>query len=270
MPGTRTDVASHAGCARMTRAVLLAMVLVTACTRVDAQSDPPPTPRSAPTATRSTSSSTVSDLVVPSFSPTVVVAPSRSGRRPVIVVLHGMGDRAESICPAFADLVQGRAWIVCPRGTRYQGAVDRWTYSNDRTVVLTEINAALRALSLREPERADIARPILSGFSFGAWLVSQIALHSASEFPRAFAMDTHAVWSREQQSDYAHHGGRAALFSCTRDYIRDCRARCRETTTPLRLGCSTMPTLTHGYGHAYFEALRDRFEQLLATDSRFQ
>ena len=53
-----------------------------------------------------------SSLDVAGFPPAVLVAPSATSARPVVVLLHGRGDSPDWICEAFAPLVAGRAWLV--------------------------------------------------------------------------------------------------------------------------------------------------------------
>jgi hypothetical protein len=56
-------------------------------------------------------------LLVPGF-PEAVVAPplETSEARPVVVVLHGMGDRPEPHCEAWRAVTRAHAFVLCPRG----------------------------------------------------------------------------------------------------------------------------------------------------------
>ena len=92
-------------------------------------------------------------LTVPGFRDAAFVAPAGPGKRPVALALHGNFDRPEWICEEFSVLVEGRGWLLCPRGIPRRDAPeewDRWTYAG-RKRLLAEIAAGLAALAGRFP-----------------------------------------------------------------------------------------------------------------------
>ncbi len=208
-------------------------------------------------------SAAADELPVPRFASAVVVPPRLPGPRPVLVVLHGMGDSASAICPAFDALVEGRSWILCPRGVAIPGAPDEWTFPIDNSAVAAEVRAALAALERAHPDRVRPRPALLAGFSLGAMFAAAIAVVDPTTFPRALIVDTHHVWTQAQRAHFVAGGGRGALFACSRTYVGDCRRRCRGET------CIELPDREHGYDDVLFARLRASFERLVADDARW-
>src|SRR5258706_8517251 len=71
--------------------------------------------RSEPDATQPTR---VLDLPVPGFEPAVVVAPESEQALPLVIASHGAGGDAIWQCQHWANIVRGRAFVLCPRGKR--------------------------------------------------------------------------------------------------------------------------------------------------------
>lgn len=111
-----------------------------------------------------------------------------TSRRPVLVALHGKGDRPERTCDAWRNITKARAWIVCPRGTHNA----EWSTASDERFAFTEsipdlakhVDLALVALVAKYPEHVDAEHPILVGFSMGAVEVVQIATRDPGRWTR--------------------------------------------------------------------------------------
>ncbi len=242
-----------------------------------ARSTPPPQvervePNAVEPPAAPSSRTTVSALAVPSFADAVVVSPDHQPA-PVIVVLHGNGDSPDWICPAFSALVNGRAFIVCPRGVPFDGRDDLFTYPSNRARVAAEVRAALEAIAQREGDRVDLRAPVLAGFSLGAMFASFLAADDPDAFPRALVIDTHHVWSRRELASYDERGGDAVAFVCTRGYVRDCERLCSPSGTGTvddMARCRTLPDREHGYDDALFDLVRPDFEALVGADTRWR
>ena len=132
-------------------------------------------------------------LPVEGFHTTVYVPPkSRDAKpHPVTIVLHGNFDRPEWQCDTWRDVAASHGWVLCPRGVPTPWAeksADRWMYRGaDRT--LTEIDAALTALSRKYNGYVDTHRMVLAGFSLGAILASPIAITSPNRFTTLFLIE---------------------------------------------------------------------------------
>jgi pimeloyl-ACP methyl ester carboxylesterase len=209
----------------------------------------------------------VNTLQVPRFGDAVVVAPSESPTsrvRPVLIVLHGNGDRAESICPAFHALTGGRAFILCPRGVPIRGT-DGFTFVEDARAVEAEVRAALAALRREYGWRVASGPVVLAGFSLGAMYAALLARADPATFARAFVVDTHHVFRAAERRRYEANGGRVR-FACSRTYVADCQRLCGKSDG----GCVLLPDREHGYDEELFTRTRDAFEALIADDASWR
>jgi len=150
-------------------------------------------------------------LPVPGFRPAVVVPPrSSTGRRPVVVALHGNFDRPEWNCDLLPTLAEGRAWLLCIRGIPRRDTPpswNRWTYLG-RKRVMAEIDAALAALRARYPGRVDDGPLLLAGFSLGAIYSARFAVARPKRFPLLYLVEgSHKVWSPQAIRRFAKGGG---------------------------------------------------------------
>lgn len=213
-------------------------------------------------------------LPVPGFRPAVVVAPSRAGRRPVVVALHGNFDRPSWNCETLPKLVQGRAWLLCIRGVLRRDTPREWeryTYGS-RPRVLAEIDAALAALVALHGERVDPATPLLAGFSLGAIYAARFAAAQPARFPRLYLVEgSHPVWTAKNLRRFATGGGRWVLFGCGR---RGCGAWSRRLCTrlgQLKVRCAevTVPDLGHAYTDPLPQKALPDFRRMLADDPRY-
>lgn len=165
----------------------LALALVAACrpssahesppeelARPASPSAPPPAPPAPPPP-----HAPFEDLDIPPRPRPFVSAPSQRGARPVLVALHGMGDRPDWTCGAWREVIHASAWVVCPRGK----VNTEWSTKDDTRYSLLEpmpeleahIDAALAALSAKHPGEVDLDHPMLAGFSWGASQVAYLA-----------------------------------------------------------------------------------------------
>ncbi|MDP9036814.1 MAG: alpha/beta hydrolase [Myxococcota bacterium] len=141
-----------------------------------------------------------------------------SERRPVVVVIHGSGDRPDWQCGGWRHATDAHAFVVCPRGDYVAASSTksdlRYTHPGG-AVLLAHIDAALAALVLRYPDYADIRAPLLAGFSLGAWEVLGLAVQRPSRFPRVALIEGAAAgWTEHGVADFRHGGGLRVLFGC--------------------------------------------------------
>ena len=89
------------------------------------------------------------ELPLDGFAPTSVSVPlGVTEPRPIVIALHGAGDRPEWQCGTWRGIADNRAFIVCPRGIPHPGfpaSAPRYTWS-DVAATERELRAALAAL----------------------------------------------------------------------------------------------------------------------------
>ncbi len=159
-------------------------------------------------------SAQVEALAVPGHSDAALVVPASVEPRPVIVALHGNYDRPEWACESWAQIVDGRAFVLCPRGAPRRDvprAEDRWTYRGADAVV-REVEAARRALVARYGERVAAGPDVWVGFSLGAHLVAELA--GRRDGPRRIQLveGGRTLFRRaDARRRFARGGGRVAI-----------------------------------------------------------
>jgi len=139
-----------------------------------------------------------------------------SGKRPVVVVIHGSGDRPDWQCGGWRRATREFAFVVCPRGT-YAPADStkddaRYTHRGGAPL-LAYIDASLEALEARYPAYADTSAPVLAGFSLGASEILALAVQTPARFPRiALVEGATNGWTEARIDAYRAGGGQRVLY----------------------------------------------------------
>src|ERR1019366_5566203 len=113
------------------------------------------------------------NLTVPGFPDAVVALPNGARTpRPVLIVIHGSGDRPDWNCDAWRHITSDHGFVLCPRGEyvpKESGRGDdrRYTHTGGAYLRL-HLDAALTALAARFAGYVDVDRPLVAGFSLGA------------------------------------------------------------------------------------------------------
>ncbi len=141
-----------------------------------------------------------------------------TSRRPVLVVIHGAGDRPDWQCGGWRRAMREFPFIVCPRGRVAPGegtsADDvRYTHANGPGL-LAHIDAALAALTARYPAYVDTRAPLLAGFSLGSYGVFAIAASAPERFPRVALVEGLTDVDDVRARRFREGGGQRILFGC--------------------------------------------------------
>ncbi len=139
-----------------------------------------------------------------------------TGKRPVVLVIHGAGDRPDWQCGGWRRATGEFPFVVCPRGAV---APDESTRDDVRythrggAALLAYIDASLAALEARYPDYADTRTPILAGFSLGASEVLALAVQDPARFPRVALVEgaTHG-WTPPRIDAFIAGGGQRVLY----------------------------------------------------------
>jgi predicted esterase len=160
------------------------------------------------------------NLEVPGFPDAVVALPNGATTpRPVLIVIHGSGDRPDWNCDAWRHITSDRGFVLCPRGyyvPRQSGPGDDKRYTHQGGPYLRRhIDAALAALATRFAGYVDLDRPVLAGFSLGATEVAEVARGDPARFPRIAELEgSQSVWTEARVRTFAAGGGQRVLFGC--------------------------------------------------------
>jgi predicted esterase len=159
------------------------------------------------------------NLAVPGFPEAVVSMPNGArARRPTLVVLHGTGDRPDYNCDAWRHITGAWGFVLCLRGDYVPAEStpgDRRFTLHGGAILKTHLEAALAALGARFGDYVDVERPVLAGFSLGAWQVARLALASPQRFSRvALVEGGSGAWTRDAAAAFFHAGGQRVLIGC--------------------------------------------------------
>jgi predicted esterase len=216
-------------------------------------------------------------LQVPGFPDAVVALPNGATTpRPVLVVIHGSGDRPDWNCDAWRHITSDRGFVLCPRGyyvPRESGPGDDRRYTHEGGAYLRRhIDAALAALASRFAGYVDLDRPVLAGFSLGATEVADVASGAPARFPRVAELEgSQSVWTEAKVRTFAAGGGQRVLFGCGSSW---CLPRAKAQAARLQRGQVEARVVHASVGHSIDrplqEAIMEEIGWFLAGDPRWQ
>jgi poly(3-hydroxybutyrate) depolymerase len=181
-----------------------------------------------------------------------------TARRPVLIVVHGSGDRPNWQCEGWRSATAAFPFIVCPTGAydaRWSTPGDtRYTHTGGASL-LGYIDASLAALAARYPDQADIHAPLLAGFSLGASEILGLAVKDPPRFPRiALIEGAWDGWTEARVTSYAHGGGEHVLYGAGQ---RDVERRQRATAKRLADAGLETRVVFAPVGHSFDQRLVD-------------
>jgi predicted esterase len=198
-----------------------------------------------------------------------------TNKRPVVVVIHGAGDRPDWQCGGWRRATRELAFVVCPRGA--YAALDstkedaRYTHRGG-TALLEYIDASLAAVEARYPDYADTSTPILAGFSLGASEILALAVQAPARFPRIALVEGGTNgWTDARIDAYRTGGGQRVLYG-TGQRANEAAAR----TAVKRLIAKGLDArvvyapVNHTFDPPLEDAVRGELEWFVAGDPRWE
>lgn len=191
-PAGAGGAASAAGTRRLCGIVFIALVcfVVVGCRDRAGRDEKPPMCRDAdPGYVESDDRASPQDYVT-TFSGRGVEAASDPGPLPLLIAIHGLGDRPESFCEFMKTGISTRARIVCPRAPNVHGGGYSW-FPPMRTLTTPErLTAALedaggRVAVLTSKLACDpnvLGKPVLTGYSQGGMTSYYLAVENADRY----------------------------------------------------------------------------------------
>jgi pimeloyl-ACP methyl ester carboxylesterase len=191
-------------------------------------------------------------LPIPGHGSAVISIPTDRGRRvPLLVVLHGAGDRPEWQCEWWDGAMGGRALIACLRGkAAYPRHPDTGYYFPDHYYLDRLVVAATRAIRNEYGSRVD-ERAVLIGFSQGANMGALVASRRPELFTRLLLIEGgYEQWNvAAAQRLGSQNPAARVVFACGQSY---CANHARESQRWLTRGGVESRTLyAPGVGHTY-------------------
>lgn len=154
-------------------------------------------------------------LAVPGFLDAIVALPEGEVSLPVLVSTHGAGGDPERTCSAWAERVNRRAIVLCPRGRTISSREPYGYYYPDHFSLQREVVAALEALNLDFGNRIVPGPMLYAGYSQGATMGALFLPAHAARFP--FLVLTEggfSNWTMASARKFKTAGGRRVLFVC--------------------------------------------------------
>jgi hypothetical protein len=197
-----------------------------------------------------------------------------TGKRPVVVVIHGAGDRPDWQCGGWRHATREYPFVLCPRGV-VDSASSRWNdvrYTHlGGAALLEHMDLALQELAKRYPDYADTKAPLYAGFSLGAAELVVLAAQDASRFPRIALVEGGTnKWSRARVDGFLNHGGVRVLFGCGQGGVY-----ADAKVTAARLAAEGIDTrvvfaeVGHTFDPPLEEAVREELSWWVEGDSRW-
>jgi hypothetical protein len=166
--------------------------------------------------------------------------------RPIVVALHGAGDRPEWACGGWRGVTDAYPFIVCPTGDP-GGAPGGFVWGSDRAVE-REVSAAVEATRVRFAEYVAPGCILMTGFSQGANRMVPILVRGGDWCPEAVLCEgAYDALDQNFARAFAGAAGRRLLLGCSQPY---CAKVFRERETPLLRAGIEMRTVYSG-GHVH-------------------
>lgn len=179
----------------------------------------------------------------------VSVPGGATGRRPLVVALHGGSDKPEWACSEWRGATEGHAFVVCPRGKGPPAGL-HWSDPKD---TLAAIDRAVAAVTREHGAWIAEGDRTLVGFSIGASQAVHVVAMRPGEYPRvalsegAYDLVDGAAFA----SGMAKAGVRRLLLSCTT--VGRCGASYRGALSRLaKAGVEARVNLAGNLGHGLY------------------
>jgi predicted esterase len=238
---------------------------------------PTPTPTPTPSISPLSSSPYFDELPLPggNRNHTVVSLPNgAASRRPVLIALHGTGDRPDWACDAWRTITQARAWIVCPRGAhdaQWSTKTDeRYAHRESLVDLAAHIDLALVELAKKYPDYVDADHPILAGFSMGAWQALRLSAREPDRFTRLAILEGGYDLAITNAPALARAHARVLFGSGQPDNAaaaKNAAARLAAAGVPAR---TAFASVGHSFARPMQDALAPHFAWLTEGDARWQ
>ncbi len=194
-------------------------------------------------------------LEVPGFADAVVAVPvgARDKRR-IVLATHGNYDRPEWQCEVWANILQDRHFVLCPRGIARPDSPSqddvRFTYKTNQELE-REVDAALA--ELRKSRFSPWLRegpPVWTGFSLGAIMGVAIATRRPADFPELVLVEGGVDrFGDDAARTFVKGGGKRVLFACAQP---GCARSAQKRADRLeKLGVKTAVVDAGPVGHTY-------------------
>lgn len=188
-----------------------------------------------------------------------------TGKRPVIVAIHGAVDDPGLMCGAWRIITDVYSFVVCPAGTPIGADVPGRKYVWGSTEQIEKrALAALEMVEARYPEHVVAGAPaIYVAFSQGATMAGPLLARHADRFPRAVLTEGgyHAFEPVGLAPAYQKAGGFRVLYTCSQG---GCASGFDLSRAALdRAGVGARVVFSGNHGHSMPPPVRESIHDVL-------
>lgn len=194
-------------------------------------------------------------------------------RRPIVVGVHGAGDRPDWACSEWRAIFGPTPFIVCPRGGGLGGAGAGRPASyawSSREHVERAIEAALAEVKRRYPDHLALDAPrVYAGFSQGARIGAEVVARAPDVYPFAIFLEGLGdVRSPSFTRPFHDRGGRRLLLACSQRGCAASRQLAARALTEAKVSSRVVDAgpVGHVVNAPVIEALRREVPWLLEGD----
>ncbi len=191
--------------------------------------------------------------------------------RPVVVGVHGAGDRPDWSCSEWRATTAGHAWVVCPRGVPSQWK-DFWSWGSAGSIA-ARTEQAMRALRQKYPAYVAEGPMVYGGWSQGGTLAGSVIAAHPGMFDRAVLLEVgHTPLDAGSVVASLKAGGvKRVIVSCS---SLPCRGLARSLERAagragLPLVVNDVGLRGHWFDAPVFDTLGKRFPWLVEGDPRW-
>jgi predicted esterase len=186
-------------------------------------------------------------------------------RRPIVVAVHGGGDRPEWACGLWRIGVESYPFVVCPTGPTTGGTKFAWGTGRD---IATAVARAVSEAERQFPTYVISNTPMIyAGFSQGATLAGDFLIEHAQQFPVVVLAEGGYDYLRDPTfaRRFRAAGGRRVFILCG---TPGCMITAKRAVVILeRAGLDAMtagdPTAGHAFSASMQKILRAEWQRLV-------
>jgi predicted esterase len=189
--------------------------------------------------------------------------------RPVVVAVHGAGDRPDWACSEWRAIFGPKPFIVCPRGTPMAGGFV-WSSADALKVA---IGRAVDGTRVRHGAHLDEGPRVYAGFSQGAILGASIVEGAPDVYPYAiFHEGLGDVGGRRFTRAFAEHAGKRIILACSQAGCDRIRRAPLAALVQAHIDAKLVyaGNIGHTINGAVIEAIKQELAWLVAGDERWK
>jgi predicted esterase len=192
--------------------------------------------------------------------------------RPVMIGMHGAGDRPEWACGGYRAATDAFPFIVCPRGVPHGSSEPEKFDSPGPARIAQDVGLAMQSLRARFGSYVAPGPLLYAGFSLGAIHGAKVVADEPTTFPTAlFIEGGYKEIDLALARRYANNGGKRVMLACGQTACPALFAGAERalSTAGIEVQLVNAHTGRHNLDGPMMHALREAWPWLVAGDPRW-